>query len=199
MTITDVRDEEHGATALSLKSCHVVEMKERRNFKVLVVFLATTFMVLAGAILRGAQYYQSVSNSLFEKRSLQGLRGLCARRNKDFEMIDFYAKMPLIFVGQGQTKQYTTIVPKSTEGGVSVYYTAGQLTLFASYDDVKPTSGDTPSAPSVSCVATGSNGGGNSLRCLLREETRAQTMYIWIEGFADTNFLLTVGDDSFIW
>jgi len=205
--INDVRDrdEEHGAAALSLKnSDHVVvaEMKERRNLKVLGFLLATAFMILVGAILRGEtqqpHYQGAVSTSfLFEKRSLLSLVGLCARRNRDFEYVDFYKTMAGISVAAGATKPYMTTVPRGTKGGISATYSAGQLKIYSSYIKDKPTDAVPPS--DVECINAGAAAVvSTTISCTIRDETMEKTMYIWIDGTAATTFTLKVGNENYI-
>jgi len=192
MTITNARDEEHGA-GLSLESSHV-EMKERRNLKVLFV-LAMTFMVLAGALLRGTQQYQGTSASLLEDRSLLGLFGMCGKNGK-FEKVDFNTTKTGVTIAQGETKQYMTTVPKSMGGGVSAVYASGSgVSVFASRLREKPTT----SAGSVVSCAGPYNPGMTTSYCTIADDVRDKPMYVWIVGDVATTFTLNIGDVNLIY
>jgi len=191
MTIKDARDEEHGA-ALSLKSGHVVEMKERHNLKVLL-FLATTFVVVAGVILPGAQHYQGINTSLFENRSLQGLFDLCGKNGR-FQKIDFLLTTTGITIAQGETKQYKTTVPRGFSPGIYVEYDAGDVKLFLSYLKEKPALGFND----VNC-GYDLDPGPYFGYCTLNGELRDRSMYVWIvSDAASTTFTLKVGDYTYV-
>ncbi len=184
-----IMDLEHGEA-----NGRIVEMKERRNLKVLVV-LATTFMVLVGAMLRGTPYYQGTNSSfLFEQRSLQGLLGMCSKENR-FEQVDFPSTTTGVTIAQGETKQYRTTVPKGTEPNVSVQYgTGGKLSLLTSYLREKPTIG---TDNDVSCAEAGPNGP-FTIKCGVEAELRDRQLFIWIVGDAASTFTLKVGDPTYV-
>jgi len=192
MTIIDTCDEEHGV-ALSLESGHV-ESKERHKLKLLLV-MAITFIVLAGAIPRGTQHQHGFSAApFFEKRSLLDLSGLCGR-NDNFEQYTFNTVTTGVSIAKGETKQYKTTVPKNTVPYAVAEYSNGELSLFMSYRKEKPDMDMGASDVSVSCTTDGNPGPGG-IACILAQKSRDRAMYVWVVGDAATTFTLKIGDRS---